>query len=132
MAATALPEIGFYTLAGHSDSPRDLVTEVQRAEALGIGASFISERFNLKDAAVLSGAAGAARAAAASPGRASRFAGSANPWAVLRLTGMGAAAIIPCGPGREARRVPCLVWAGLRPCASASPPKGVRYCLRTW
>jgi 5,10-methylenetetrahydromethanopterin reductase len=52
-------EIGFYTLAGHSDSPRDLVTEVRRAEDLGIGAAFISERFNVKDAAVLSGAAGA-------------------------------------------------------------------------
>ena len=54
-----LPELGFYTLAGHSDSPRDLVDEVQRAEQLGIGAAFISERFNLKDAGVLSGAAGA-------------------------------------------------------------------------
>jgi len=54
-----LPELGFYTLAGHSDSPRDLVDEVQRAEHLGIGAAFISERFNVKDAAVLSGAAGA-------------------------------------------------------------------------
>jgi probable F420-dependent oxidoreductase len=59
MVPTPLPELGFYTLAGHSDSPRDLVTEVQRGEELGIGAAFISERFNLKDAAVLSGAAGA-------------------------------------------------------------------------
>ena len=54
-----LHELGFYTLAGHSDSPRDLVGEVQRAEALGLGAAFVSERFNLKDAATLSGAAGA-------------------------------------------------------------------------
>jgi 5,10-methylenetetrahydromethanopterin reductase len=54
-----LPELGFYTLAGHSDSPRDSLHEVQRAEELGIGAAFISERFNVKDAAVLSGAAGA-------------------------------------------------------------------------
>jgi probable F420-dependent oxidoreductase len=54
-----LPEIGFYTLAGHSNSPRDLVHEVERAEQLGIGAAFVSERFNLKDAGVLSGAAGA-------------------------------------------------------------------------
>ena len=52
-------ELGFYTLAGHSNSPRDLVTEVRDAERLGIGAAFISERFNLKDAATLSGAAGA-------------------------------------------------------------------------
>jgi 5,10-methylenetetrahydromethanopterin reductase len=57
--ATPLPELGFYTLAGHSSTPRDTVTEVQLAERLGIGAAFISERFNVKDAAVLSGAAGA-------------------------------------------------------------------------
>ena len=52
-------ELGFYTLAGHSDSPRDLVHEVRRAEELGLGSAFISERFNVKDAATLSGAAGA-------------------------------------------------------------------------
>jgi probable F420-dependent oxidoreductase len=54
-----LNELGFYTLAGHSDSPRDLVTEVRRAEELGLGTAFISERFNLKDAPTLSGAAAA-------------------------------------------------------------------------
>jgi len=54
-----LNELGFYTLAGHSDSPRDLVAEVRDAERLGLGSAFISERFNLKDAATLSGAAGA-------------------------------------------------------------------------
>jgi probable F420-dependent oxidoreductase len=54
-----LTELGFYTLAGHSHSPRDLVDEVRVAEALGLGSAFVSERFNLKDAAVLSGAVGA-------------------------------------------------------------------------
>jgi len=54
-----LNELGFYTLAGHSDSPRDLVAEVRDAERLGLGSAFISERFNVKDAATLSGAAGA-------------------------------------------------------------------------
>src|SRR3954452_19595752 len=54
-----LNELGFYTLAGHSNSPRDLVTEVRRAEELGIGSAFISKRFNLKDAPTLSGAAAA-------------------------------------------------------------------------
>jgi probable F420-dependent oxidoreductase len=54
-----LNELGFYTLAGHSNSPRDLVAEVRDAERLGLGSAFISERFNLKDAATLSGAAGA-------------------------------------------------------------------------
>jgi probable F420-dependent oxidoreductase len=52
-------ELGFYVLAGHSDSPRDAVEEARAAEELGLGAAFISERFNLKDAAVLSGAVGA-------------------------------------------------------------------------
>ncbi|OHV31912.1 MULTISPECIES: TIGR03857 family LLM class F420-dependent oxidoreductase [Pseudofrankia] len=54
-----LTELGFYTLAGHSSAPRDLVDEVRAAEELGIGATFISERFSTKDAATLSGAAGA-------------------------------------------------------------------------
>ena len=54
-----LNELGFYGLAGHSATPRDLLTEVQRAEELGLGSVFISERFNTKDACALSGAAGA-------------------------------------------------------------------------
>ena len=54
-----LGELGFYTLAGHSDSPRDLVDEVRMAEELGLGSVFISERFNLKDAPTLCGAAAA-------------------------------------------------------------------------
>lgn len=54
-----LNELGFYGLAGHSATPRDLVTEVARAEQIGLGSVFISERFNTKDAPTLSGAAGA-------------------------------------------------------------------------
>lgn len=52
---TQLNELGFYTLAGHSDSPRDAVQEARRAEERGIGAAFVSERFNVKDACALSG-----------------------------------------------------------------------------
>ena len=52
-------EIAFYTLPGAPKSPRDLIQEVQDAEAMGIGACFISERFNIKEAATLSGAVGA-------------------------------------------------------------------------
>lgn len=59
-ATEDLVELGFYALAGHTDSPRDLVDEVRRAETLGLGSVFLSERFNVKDSAVLSGAAGAA------------------------------------------------------------------------
>ena len=54
-----LCELGFYGLAGHSESPRDLVTETGDAERLGLGSVFLSERFNFKEAATLSGAAGA-------------------------------------------------------------------------
>ena len=52
-------ELAFYTLAGAPRTPRDLIAEVQQAETLGIGSAFISERFNIKEAATLSGAAGA-------------------------------------------------------------------------
>lgn len=53
------PELGFYTLAGAPDSPRELIAEMRDAERLGLGAAFISERFNVKEAATLSGAAAA-------------------------------------------------------------------------
>ncbi len=56
---TPLNELGFYMLAGHSDNPLDVVTEVRHAEQLGLGSGFISERFNCKDATTISGAAAA-------------------------------------------------------------------------
>ncbi|MCU0670441.1 MAG: TIGR03857 family LLM class F420-dependent oxidoreductase [Myxococcota bacterium] len=59
MNAPRMDEIGFYALAGAPESPRALIGEVQRAEQLGIGTAFLSERFNIKEAATLSGAAGA-------------------------------------------------------------------------
>jgi probable F420-dependent oxidoreductase len=52
-------ELGFYTLAGAPRTPHDLIAEVQQAEVLGLGSAFISERFNIKEAATLSGAVGA-------------------------------------------------------------------------
>ncbi len=53
------PELGFYTLAGAAETPRVLLDEVRDAEAMGLGACFISERFNVKEAVTLSGAAAA-------------------------------------------------------------------------
>jgi 5,10-methylenetetrahydromethanopterin reductase len=53
----AFPELGCYGLAGHSASPADLLDEVRQAEELGLGSVFLSERFNVKDAGVLAGAA---------------------------------------------------------------------------
>jgi probable F420-dependent oxidoreductase len=52
-------ELGFYTLGGQPESPRVIVEEVRRAEAIGLGHVFISERFNTKEACSLSGAAAA-------------------------------------------------------------------------
>ena len=54
-----MEELGFYTLAGAPESPRTLIDEVRQAEAMGLGTVFISERFNIKEACTLSGAAGA-------------------------------------------------------------------------
>jgi 5,10-methylenetetrahydromethanopterin reductase len=58
-AGELLPELACYGLAGHTSSPRDLLAEVSLAEELGIGSVFLSERFNVKDAAALAGAAAA-------------------------------------------------------------------------
>jgi probable F420-dependent oxidoreductase len=53
------PELGCYLLAGFPDTSRDLLEEAREAERLGLGAAFISERYNKKEAATLCGAAGA-------------------------------------------------------------------------
>jgi probable F420-dependent oxidoreductase len=53
------PELGFYTLAGAPKSTRSVVDEVRTADEMGLGFAFISERLNLKEAATVSGAAGA-------------------------------------------------------------------------
>lgn len=54
-----LDELGFYTLAGSPHSARELIDEVRDGERLGFGTVFISERYNRKEIATLSGAAGA-------------------------------------------------------------------------
>ncbi len=54
-----LNELGFYVLAGGPPSPAPLMNEVARGEALGLGSTFISERYNIKEAATLSGAVAA-------------------------------------------------------------------------
>jgi probable F420-dependent oxidoreductase len=54
-----LEELGFYTLAGAPKTPRELIDEVRDGEAMGLGTVWISERFHIKEAVTLSGAAGA-------------------------------------------------------------------------
>ncbi|WP_405139665.1 TIGR03857 family LLM class F420-dependent oxidoreductase [Nocardia sp. NBC_01388] len=54
-------ELGFYLLAGAGgEGPAALVEEARRGEALGLGTAFISERWNVKEASSLVGAACAA------------------------------------------------------------------------
>ena len=60
MDVPEFPELGCYGLAGDSAQPRDLLAEVRLAEELGLGSVFLSERFNVKDAAVMAGMAAAA------------------------------------------------------------------------
>ena len=55
----AFDELGFYALAGGAKDPRAIVEEIRAAEQLGLGTAFISERFDVKEAATLCGAAGA-------------------------------------------------------------------------
>ncbi|MCK8672264.1 TIGR03857 family LLM class F420-dependent oxidoreductase [Rhodococcus sp. HM1] len=53
-----LDELGYYLLAGAGgDGPRTLVEEARRGEKLGFGTAFISERWNIKEASSLTGAA---------------------------------------------------------------------------
>ena len=52
-------ELGFYALAGQPQTSREIVQEAIDGEAMGFGTMFISERYNLKEASTLCGAAGA-------------------------------------------------------------------------
>ena len=53
-----LDELGFYLLAGAGgQGPAALPDEARRGEELGLGTGFISERWNVKEAASLTGAA---------------------------------------------------------------------------
>jgi len=54
-----IPELGFYALAGAPESPKEMLTELADGEQMGFGSVFLSERFNVKEAATLSGAAAA-------------------------------------------------------------------------
>jgi probable F420-dependent oxidoreductase len=53
------PELGFYGLPGHTRTPRDVLKQVQDAEALGIGNVMISERADFKEISAICGACAA-------------------------------------------------------------------------
>lgn len=50
-------ELSCYLLPGHSTTPADAIAEARRAEALGLGKVWLSERFDVKDAGVICSAA---------------------------------------------------------------------------
>lgn len=57
-APRALDELGFYLLAGAGGAgPASLIEEARRGEEMGLGTAFISERWNVKEASSLVGAA---------------------------------------------------------------------------
>jgi len=54
----SLDELGYYLLAGAGgEGPASLMDEARRGEELGFGTAFISERWNVKEASSLTGAA---------------------------------------------------------------------------
>jgi 5,10-methylenetetrahydromethanopterin reductase len=55
-AAALFEKFGTYILPGRVDDPRRGIEEAKEAERIGLGAVWISERFALKEPAVLSGA----------------------------------------------------------------------------
>jgi probable F420-dependent oxidoreductase len=58
MTTAPLDELGYYLLAGAGgEGPATLVDEARRGEELGFGTAFISERWNVKEASSLTGAA---------------------------------------------------------------------------
>ncbi|ODR22875.1 TIGR03857 family LLM class F420-dependent oxidoreductase [Mycolicibacterium porcinum] len=58
MSERVLAELGYYLLAGAGgEGPATLMDEARRGESLGFGTAFISERWNVKEASSLSGAA---------------------------------------------------------------------------
>jgi probable F420-dependent oxidoreductase len=59
VVTSLLSELGFYALAGQPDSSRAVIEEVREGEAMGLGAAFVSERYDRKEAATLCGAVGA-------------------------------------------------------------------------
>lgn len=57
-AASPLDELGYYLLAGaRGAGPANLVREAQDGEKLGLGTAFIGERWNVKEAQSIVGAA---------------------------------------------------------------------------
>ncbi len=59
MSASMFPEFGFYVLPGHALAPKNIFHEIAKADEIGLGSAWISERPNTKDIGVMSGIAAA-------------------------------------------------------------------------
>lgn len=53
----AFPELDCYLLPGHTQTPADAIDQARAAEAAGLGRVWLSERFDVKEAGVICGAA---------------------------------------------------------------------------
>ena len=130
--ASRLERLGFYTLAGHVESPRAMLDELRDAERLGLHTAFLSERFNVKEAASLTGAAAAVterlRIATAATNHNTRHPAVTAAWATTlhRLTG-GRFAL---GLGRGLR--PQLDAFGLPPVTTAQLEDFIGLMRRLW
>lgn len=129
---TRIPELGFYTLAGAPESPRALLDEVRRAEEIGLGEAFISERWNIKEAATLTGAAAAVseqvRIATAATNHHTRHPVITGSWATTmhRLTG----GRFTLGLGRGIK--PLFDMVGLPPVTNAALEDFAGLMRRLW
>lgn len=56
-AAARFPELDCYILPGHTQTPADAIAEARNAEAAGLGRVWLSERFDVKEAGAICGAA---------------------------------------------------------------------------
>ncbi len=127
-----LDRLGFYTLAGHVESPRTMLDELRDAERLGLHTAFLSERFNVKEAATLTGAAGAVterlRIATAATNHNTRHPAVTAAWATTlhRLTG----GRFGLGLGRGLR--PQLDAFGLPPVTTAQMEDFIGLMRRLW
>ncbi|MFC5138938.1 TIGR03857 family LLM class F420-dependent oxidoreductase [Actinomycetospora rhizophila] len=127
-----MPEIGFYTLGGQPESPREMLDEVALGEDLGFGTAFLSERFSIKEAASLTGAMGAVTSelgvATAATNHNTRHPAVTAAWATTmhRLTG----GRFTLGLGRGL--APQLAAFGLPPITTAQMEDFIGLMRRLW
>lgn len=128
----SMHELGYYALGGHVESPRDVIAECHEAEALGLGCTFLSERFNVKEGPTMCGAIGAVTEklgialAATNHNTRHPMAFAAHATTMHRLT---AGRYMPC-IGRGI--IPQIKAFGLKPATNSEMAEFIRLVRRLW